>query len=72
MTIYLVFTRDSCRVVKRRPYPVPGEWIVQLHVTFPPPTTVPVMSIDLPAELPLERAEAVVPGRPEPEGDEPL
>jgi len=65
MTFYLVLTRGGCRVVKRRPPPTPGEWVVQLTVTYPPPLPVPTLAIDLPAELVLERVEAdVSPGPP--------
>jgi hypothetical protein len=61
MNVYLVITRDGVRVVKRRPRPEPGEWIVELRLTFPPPLAVPTVALDLPAEQALERVEADVP-----------
>lgn len=59
MTVFLVFTRTGCRTVKRRPYPEPGEWVVEVRVKFPPPNNVPVLTLDLMPEPELLSAELV-------------
>lgn len=70
--LYLIITRDDARVVKRTPRPTPGEWVVELRVTYPPPLPVPVIPIELPAEPALEMVEAIV-SEPVPEVEgEPL
>jgi hypothetical protein len=73
VNLYLVITRDGARIVKRRPRPEPGEWIVELRVTFPPPLAIPLVALDLPAELALDTIDAdVLAPEVEPDAEEAL
>lgn len=50
MTVWLVITRAGVRVVKRQPYPTPGEWVARLDIEFPSLTPPHELVLTLPPE----------------------